>query len=105
MGASALLSKSRSTSARTQDMDYPISVEARQRIDSARVSAIIFQMKRVLSEGGFRQHEVESIVSVIAPSLQQGKIPTYEQVFQGLRGRQFSKSLADEIARKLVSPM
>lgn len=81
---------------------YPVSEEARQRIDAARTRSLVFEARRILSDGGFRENEIEAIINLVRPLLQSGQKLDRETIRLGLIARQFKRKEADSIASALV---
>lgn len=88
----------RRSNASIDPRDYPISNDARRGIRRARAVDASFHMSRILSAGGYTESEIETVIAVVTPYLENAERPSADIVREELVRRGFAREDADVIA-------
>jgi hypothetical protein len=81
--------------------EYPVSTEARERIDSAVAHDTQFKLRQILSGGGYSPQEIDVVVEAVAVALKNGEPLTVEWLWKQLAQR-LPRENAEKIARELA---
>jgi hypothetical protein len=81
--------------------NYPVSSEARQRIDSAFVRDTQIKLRQILSGGGYSPQEIDVVLDAVTTALKDGEPMTVAWLVARLAER-LPRDHAEKIARELA---
>ncbi|MFO1185375.1 MAG: hypothetical protein U1E56_11390 [Bauldia sp.] len=84
------------------DDEYPVSEKARERISRSRIHDLMFRVSSILAHGGFTPDEVDSIVKVMVPLLEDRHPVSAGLITSKLREKGFNKTDAETLGRALA---
>ncbi|WP_157196482.1 hypothetical protein [Methylobacterium sp. 88A] len=84
-------------------MNRPVDAKARERIRSARLRELEFQLRSALSNGGYSEKEVDGILSALMLYVSNGQPVSAEGLRSSLLKQGFPKSSAEQLSRELAT--